>query len=132
MKGTILLNYDQDTRQTEDEEKSRFLRSLLEQMFENTDVINKIQEIWPTDEPLPPTQKVKMRGLMTTFNIQVIDDNDGNLKVRVEGELIGEWFKPRYKLKRDLSQFDPKKKLYLEMSVSCWTVFETVEEVSDG
>ena len=49
MKGTILLNYNENTHQVEEEEKSRFLKTLLEQMFESTDVFNQIQKIWPND-----------------------------------------------------------------------------------
>lgn len=127
MKGTILLNHSENTRQIEDEEKARFLRGLLEQMFENTDVVAKIGEIWVNDGPLVPAQKVKMRELLDNFHIQVIDDSDGRMKIFVDGELIGEFFKSHYKLKRDLSQLDRKKRLYLEMSVECWTVFEATE-----
>lgn len=127
MKGTILLNYNENLRQVEDEEKARFLRSILEQMFENTEVIIKLQELWPGDVPLVPEQKVKMRGLMTTYGIQVIDDMDGHMRILVEGELIGEWSKCKYKLRRDISQIDPKKQLYLEMEVNYWSLFEIPE-----
>lgn len=127
MKGTILLNHSENTRQIEDEEKARFLRGLLEQMFENTDVVAKIGEIWVNDGPLVPAQKVKMRELLDNFHIQIIDDSDGRMKIFVDGELIGEFFKSHYKLKRDLSQLDRKKRLYLEMSVEYWTVFEATE-----
>jgi hypothetical protein len=127
MKGTILLNHYDNTHQVEGEEKSRFLRGLLEQMFENTDVVDQIEEIWTDDIILAPAQKVKMRELMTTYNIQVIDDHDGILKIYVEGELIGQFFKPKYRLRRDLTQVDPKKQLFLEMVVECWSVFEASE-----
>jgi len=128
MKGTILLNYNENTQQVEEEEKARFLRSLLGQMFENTDVVEQIQQIWPNEGVLSAEQKVKLRGIFTTYNIQVIDDHDGHLQVYVEGELVGEWYKCTYKLKRDLRQIDPRKKLYLEMEVNCWSVFEPQEE----
>lgn len=128
MKGTILLNYSENTHQVEEEEKARFLRALIEQIFENTEVLNQVQEIWTNDGPLSPAQKVKMRGIFTTYGILVIDDHDGHMKVYVEGELIGEWNKCLYKLKRDLAQVDPRKKLYLEMEVNCWSVFDSQEE----
>jgi hypothetical protein len=131
MKGIILLNHNENLHKVEEEEKARFLRGLLEQMFENTEIINKIAEIWPEDIPLEPEQKVKIRGLMTTYGIQVIDDLDGHMRVFVEGELVGEWFKCKYKLKRDVSQIDPKKQLYLEMEVNAWSVFETIKEIQE-
>ena len=127
MQGTILLNHSDNTRQVEDEEKSRFLRGLLEQMFENTAIVEKIREIWSSEDPPTIEQKVKIRQLMDSYGIQVIDDLDGNMKIFVDGELVGHWFKCKYKLKRDLSQIDRKKQLYLEMEVNCWSVFESTD-----
>jgi hypothetical protein len=125
MKGTILLNHYENTRQVEDEEKSRFLRGLLEQTFEGTpNVVAQITEIWGNDSVLSPAQKVKMREIMNTYHIQVIDNSDGHLKVFADGELIGEFFKCSYKMKKEPAQKDPKKQLYLEMYVECWSVFE--------
>lgn len=128
MKGTILLNYNEDTRQVEDEEKARFLRLILEQCFENTDVATQIQTIWSSDGPLPASQKVKLRGILATYGIQVIDDFDGHMQIYLENELIAEWFKCTYKLKRDLRVIDPRKRIYLEMEVNCWSVFDDKEE----
>jgi len=122
MKGTILLNYNENTRQVEDEEKIRFLRNLLEQMGV------PISDFWTSDGPLSVDQKIKLRGILATYNIQVIDDLDGHMQVYVEGEMVGEWHKCLYKLKRDLRQLDPRKQLYLEMEVNCWTIFEEKEQ----
>lgn len=128
MKGIILLNHDENTRRVEDEEKARFLRGLLEQTFEGTpNVIAQITEIWSNDSILSPDQKVKMREIMNTYHIQVIDDLDGHLRVLADGELIGEWFKCKYKMKKDSAQMDPKKQLYLEMEVNCWSVFDSTQ-----
>jgi len=128
MKGIILLNHSENTRQVEDEEKSRFLRGLLEQTFEGTpSVVAQITEIWGNDSVLSPAQKVKMREIMNTYHIQVIDNLDGHLKVFADGELIGEWFKCKYKMKKDSAQMDPKKQLYLEMEVNCWSVFDSTQ-----
>jgi hypothetical protein len=128
MKGTILLNYSENTHQVEEEEKARFLRGILEQSFQNTDVAAQIQTIWNTDGPLPAVQKVKLRGILATYGIQVIDDLDGHMQIYLENELIAEWFKCTYKLKRDLRAVDPRKRVYLEMEVNCWSVFDDKEE----
>jgi hypothetical protein len=128
MKGTILLNYNENTHQVEDEEKSRFLRGILEQCFQNTDVATQIQTIWSADGPLPASQKVKLRGILATYGIQVIDDLDGHMQIYLENELIAEWHKCTYKLRRDLRAVDPRKRVYLEMEVSCWSVFDDKEE----
>ena len=128
MKGTILLNYNENTQQVEEEEKSRFLREILIQSFENTEVAYQIQNIWGTDAPLSPEQKVKLRGILTTYGIMVIDDLDGHMQIFIEDELIGEWYKCTYKLKRDLRVTDPRKRIYLEMEVNCWSHFDLPEE----
>lgn len=122
MKGTILLNYNENTNQVEDEEKNRFLRGLLDQMGV------PIHTFWSDDNSLSIDQKIKLRNLLINYSIQVIDDHDGHLTVYVDGELVGEWHKCNYKLKRDLSQIDPKKQLYLEMEINCWSLFEEQEE----
>jgi hypothetical protein len=44
-----------------------------------------------------------------------------------KNEKVAEWFKSTYKLKPDLGQLDRKKRLYLEMSVNCWSLFEESE-----
>jgi hypothetical protein len=118
MKGIILLNYGENTKQVEEEEKDRFLRTLLEQIGV------PIADFWNSDDPLSIEQKIKLRKILVTYNIQVVDDLDGEMQIYVEDDLIGEWRKSTYKLKRDLRQLDPRKQLYLEMEVDCWTLFE--------
>lgn len=129
MKGTILLNHDENVLQVEDEEKARFLRTIIYQMFEDVPtMVSEIDKIWTVDGPLPVSQKIQMRQFMNTYHIQVIDDLDGHMKVFVENELVGEWFKSKYKLRRDVSQLNPKRQLFLEMEINFWSVFESSEE----
>ena len=129
MKGTILLDYNENTKQVEEEEKARFLRGILELSFNDVpDIRDQIVKIWNSDGPLPATQKVKLRGILATYGIQVIDDLDGHMQIYLENELIAEWYKCTYKLKRDLRAIDPRKRVYLEMEVNCWSVFDDKEE----
>jgi hypothetical protein len=127
MKGTILLNHNENTRQVEEEEKQRFLRTLLEQMQ------IPINDVWAADGPLSVDQTIKLRAILNTYRVQVIDDLDGHMQIFFiddasgDYELVGEWHKCTYKLKRDLKQRDPRKQLYLEMEVNCWTLFEEQE-----
>lgn len=118
MNGTILLNYDENVKHVENEEKNRFLFGLLEQMN------LPIQEFWGEENSLSVIQKIKLRNLLNIYNIQVIDDQDGHLQVFFEKELIGEWHKCTYKIKKDLQEIDPKKQLFLELSIKCWSLFE--------
>lgn len=122
MKGIILLNYGDNTKSVEEEEKMRFLKDILDQMGV------PINDFWNTDEPLSIEQKIKLRTLLATYSVQVIDDLDGHLQIYVEDELVGEWNKCTYKLKRDLRQLDPRKQLYLEMTVDFWTIFEDEQQ----
>ena len=127
MKGTILLNHTESVKHVEEEEKQRFFRTLLVEM----DI--PLGDLWENDTPLSIEQKIKLRSLLTTYKVQVIDDLDGHMQVYFfhddsdEPVLVGEWHKCSYKLKRDLKQRDPKKQLYLEMEVNCWSLFEEQE-----
>lgn len=126
MKGTILLNHNENTKLVEEEEKTRFLRGILEQMGV------PIQEFWVTETSLSVDQRIKLRGILATYGIQVIDDLDGNMQVYVEGERVAEWYKCSYKLKRDLREIDPRKQLYMEMQINCWSLFEEQEEKQES
>lgn len=118
MKGTILLNYTESLRQVEEEEKNRFLHCLLDQMGV------PIAEFWSVDDSLDVHQKMKLRNVLSTYGVQVLDDHEGRLEVYVDEDLVGKWDKCTYKLKKDVSQRDPKKKLYFEMEVNYWSIFE--------
>lgn len=119
MKYTVLLNKDDDTRKVEDEEKSKFIRNILEQMGLPVD------EFWTnTDSALSVEEKIKLREILHAYNVIIIDSLDGHLQIYVENDLVGEWNKPYYKLKTDLRQINPYKRLYLEMTIECWDVFE--------
>ena len=122
MKATILLNYDENTHKVEEEEKTRFLRNILQMMGV------PIDEFWIADGALSIEQRIKLRSILVTYSIQVIDDLDGQMQVYVDNELVAEWHKCTYKLKRDLRQIDPRKQLYLEMEVDCWSLFDEQEE----
>ncbi len=118
MQGTILLNYDEDIHQVEEEEKNRFLRSILEQ------IELPIQDIWGEELILSVEQKIQLRQILSSYDIKIIDDFDGNMKVYAETQVIGEWHKPTYKLKKDPSQIERKKSIFLEMTLDFWSVFD--------
>lgn len=82
-----------------------------------------IDEIW-AEETLSVDDKIQLRRILRTYSIKIIDHSDGQLQFYVENELVGEWNKPEYKMKRDLSELDPNKKLYLEMHVDYWSIFD--------
>lgn len=121
MKGTILLNSNENTKLIEEEEQSRFVKGILEILGV------PIQEIWVGENKISDLSyedKSKLRALMSAYQIKVIDIGDGHLQVYVEDNLIGEWNKCTYILKRDPSALDPKNQLYLEMNFDYWHLFE--------
>jgi len=118
MKSTILLNSGENTRIVEDEEKARFVYSILEIMQV------PINDFWIPDQPLSVEGKAKLRNVLSLYNIDVIDEAGGDLDIYVDKQKIAGWKKCEYKLKRDLSQIDPKKQMFLEMQVDFWSVFE--------
>lgn len=136
MIGTILLDYNCSTREVEDEEKNRFLFTLLQQCFDTTEVAKELQDIWSDNLTLTPNQKIKLRSILSKYNILVRDDNDGGLKIYLEKELIGSFKKPRYVLKKQADALEPRKRYYLEMFIECWSMFneetEEAEAITDN
>jgi hypothetical protein len=122
MRATILLNSNENTDRIEDEEKTRFVRSILE-MLELP-----IDDLWEENGDLSIESKIKFRSLLATYNIQIIDSIEGELQIYCDGETIGRWNKCEYVLKKDLKQKDPAKKLYLEMKTDCWSIFDNIEQ----
>ena len=82
-----------------------------------------IEEVW-TEDTLSVENKIQLRSIYRNYSIQVIDYTDGNLEFYVENQLVGKWNKPEYKIKKDLSELDPKKQAYYEMHVDCWSIFD--------
>ena len=119
MQATILLDSDENTKKVEEEEKSKFIRDNLEQMGIPVD------EFWTSsDRALTIEEKIKLREILSAYNIIVIDSLDGHMQMYVENDLVAEWHKPAYKLKTDLRHLNPQKRLFLEMTINCWSVFE--------
>lgn len=122
MKGIILLSSNENTKLIEDEEKARFVQGVLQEIG------LPLNEIWDENGELSFDNKIKLRGILSTYQIQVIDSADGELIIYHEDKVIGEWKKCQYILKKDLNQRDPKKKLFYEMHIDNWSIFENNTE----
>lgn len=121
MKGIILLSSNENTHLVEEEEKTKFIRSLLEEIG------LPLEGIWNDGGELSIEGKIKLRSILSTYQIQIIDSMDGELQIYHENNLIGEWKKCKYILKKDLKEKDPRKKLYLEMHIEYSSIFEKME-----
>lgn len=118
MQGTILLNHNDDTSQVEREERYRFLANVLSEMG------IPIEDIWDEGLDLSVEKRIRLKDLLLSYNIQLIEVFDGSMSLYLDGSLIASWERPEYILKKDYSAIDPRKCLYLEMRVSCSSIFE--------
>lgn len=116
---TVLLNSNENTRKVEEEEKSRFIKSIIEAM--NV----PMEDVWDEDGELSIEQRIKIRKVLSDFNIRVLDYPGGELEIYVDNDLVAKWHKCEYVLKRDLAAIDPSKKLYLEMKINYWSMFDS-------
>lgn len=125
MESIILLNYNENTRKVEEEEQSRFIRDVIESIG------LPVNDIWDENGYLSVDKKTELKSILSTFGITVLLSCDGRVEIynREENDdvLIGAWEKPEYVLKRDYKARDPKKKLYLEMKVNYWSIFQEQE-----
>src|ERR1019366_6859116 len=117
MKRTILLNFNENTKEMENEERDNFVRGILETLG------LPLENIWDEEGTLTTDNKIKLRSILTNYNIQIIESG-GEIKVYCDNQVIGDWRKPTYILKRDNNQLHPKKKLFLEMHIDCNSIFE--------
>lgn len=81
-------------------------------------------------DSLTKFQQAKMRKILETNKILVLDNQDGSLGIYVGDELVGQWEKPYYKLHFDPSKINPKEKYYMEVDISFGSVFDEQEETN--
>jgi hypothetical protein len=114
----------EDAYSVEEEERNMFLRSVLEE------VGVPLEDVWP-DICLTVDQKIKMRGLLGKLDIEIVDDGDRGYQVWHEKTKLAEWFKPRFILREDMEARTFTKRLYYEMVIKTWSVYDNQEEDDD-
>lgn len=126
MKYTILLSRSDNTKEVEAQEQNRFIKSVLESL--------EVPIEFDPDTDPSIEQKQKFRSDLREFGLHIHNDMNGGIKILLgeERSCIAEWFKSTYKLKQDLSQPEPFERLYIEMYVHFWTVFEDDSETKGG
>lgn len=122
---TILVDRE-DTRIVEGEEKYNFIITILLNLGLPEE---EIEACYPADdEELSVQNKIKLRKLCDSFQISVIDDMDGGLKIYVTSEnektLVAEWKKCWFMMKINNEELDRSKKIFAELHTSWWSVFE--------
>lgn len=120
MQATIYINRE-DAKTVEEEERDKFIKATLEELG------LPLQEIWP-EEKLTIEQKQKFRNILQKYDVSIIFAADKSVDIYVGKDCIAKWYKPHFKLRTDHSQIDPSKKLYLEMEINYYSVFEEIKE----
>lgn len=110
MEYTVLLESSANLPSIEAEEQTRFILSVVEAL--------EIPFDWDANQEMTVLERVRLRKLLNQYNISVIDDLDGGVKIYLSREIIAEWKKASYILKEDLQQLDRRKRLYIEMKCS--------------
>lgn len=116
MRYSILLDRNEKVKDIEAQEQARFIKSILESL--------EVPFEFDSEGPLSIDDKLQLKKSLNDYSINIINNIDSTMKIFVKKDLIAEWRKPKYILKIDESQIDPNKKLYLEMIIEFWTVFD--------
>ena len=108
----------EDAKAVEEEERNLFIKAVLEE------VGVPLEDIWP-DILLTVEQKIKLRVLLEKLEIEIIDDGDRGCEIYNQDNQLAKWNKPKFILREDKWARSLKNKLYYEMVVETWSVFDT-------
>lgn len=83
-------------------------------------------ECFPEDglDAFTISHKIALKKYMNTFDVTIVDDRDGGIKIFVEQDMIAEWKKCTFILREDSKEVDPSKRLYMEIKTNVWTIFK--------
>jgi hypothetical protein len=112
----ILLDKNANLREVEAEEQTKFVISVIEAL--------EVPFEWNSNESFSLLDKIRLRKILGQYNIAVIDDMNGGVKIFLERDKIAEFYKPAYILKEDYAEIDPRKKLYIEARCSFDSIFD--------
>ena len=117
MKQIIYIDRD-DAKKVEAEERNRFVYGVL------SAIGIPIEEIWDGDKELSVDEKIEFKKLLQKFNITILGADGRSLDIYVDKDLIASWKVPKFALRTDLSQINPAKKIFLEMTIEYENIFE--------
>lgn len=114
----------EDAKSVEEEERDLFIRGILEKVGVPLDTV------WP-EVSLTIETKKKLLELLKKLEIEIIHDGDRGYKIYNNDTKLGEWFKPKFILRQDKKARTLSKKLYYEMVIKTWSIFDSQEEKND-
>jgi hypothetical protein len=109
-----------DEKIVEEEERNLFLKGVLEQVGVPLD------DVWP-DISLTVEEKIKLRDLLGKLEIEIVDNGDRGYEVYYQDTKLAQWFKPKFIMRKDIKARTLTKKLYYEMIINTWSVFDQEE-----
>jgi hypothetical protein len=107
----------EDALKVEQEERNLFVKEVLFNLGVPLD------DIWPDDQ-LSIEAKIKLRRVLSSLDLEIVDDGDRGVKVFHENDLLAQWYKPKYILREELNHKTRTKHLYYEMQIKTESVFE--------
>jgi len=126
MKYKVISNYTPgDINEAIEEEKLQFIVFVLESM--GVDLEGCFPETLNQKE-ITVEHRIKLKEILEKYNISIINNKDKTFDVFLEKDKIASWFKHWVELKKDFSEIDPKRRIYVEIHLECWSVFEEKEE----
>lgn len=112
MKQIYLLNVSENPYTFEAEEKSKFLRAILDSLevsyedcFDNQSMVSK----------------VKLKQILDKYNINIVDEE--SFSIFVDNDIIAKMEKPFYKIKKDITS-KQRNNLYMEAEINFWSVYD--------
>lgn len=126
-KKQILSNHD-EWKVIIEQQKSEFVFWILESMGLPQDDLSKcftLENGTVTNEAVTVQHRIELKKLCSRYEIDIIDDMDGGVKIYINNEsLVAEWKKPSIRLRHDHNRINPAERLYMEINIDWWTIFE--------
>jgi hypothetical protein len=107
----------EDAKSVEEEERNLFLKETLSKIGV------PLEEVWP-DILLTVEQKIKLRILLGKLDIEIVEDGDRGYEIYHQNNLLSKWNKPKFLLRKDNKAKSLNKRLFFEMIINTWSVFE--------
>jgi len=122
MKSVILANRD-NCREVEEEAKYDFTVHVLEYIEIPAE---HLSECLPKGgfKKFSAKHKIKLRKLLNSYLVSIVDNRDGELKIFVDKDLVAHWRKSKFVLKRDQNELIRENQLYVEIHIDYWIISE--------
>lgn len=122
MKYSVITNFNnKDILEAVEEEQLQFIVAVLQSM--NVPIENCFPEVL-NPKLINQEHKNNLKDILEKYNISIIYYADKTFDIFLERDKVASWFKYWVELKKDLSNPIPDKRIYVEIHLECWSVFE--------